>query len=97
MPRHNSTSEEFFMAPLIFSQPAIFRLQRLGSMLYHQTGERYKLADEGGILELLHSSASIKNPKVSSAYIAFLTELEKDQIDALAERGVELRVPNMLH
>lgn len=85
------------MTPLIFSQLAIFRLQRLGSLYYHQTGERYKLADEEGILELLNGSAAIKNPKINSAYIAFLTELEKDQIDAFAERGLHLRVPNLIH
>jgi hypothetical protein len=85
------------MSPLIFSQTAIFRLQRLVSQYYHQTGERYKLGNESSILELLQSSASIRDPKVRSAYIAFLTELGSDEIDALAERGVKVQLPNMLH
>ena len=85
------------MTPLIFSSTAIFRLQRLVSQYYHQTGERYRLANENGIVELLQSSASIRDPKIRSAYIAFLTELGTDQIDALAERGVMVKLPNLLH
>ena len=85
------------MTPLIFSQPAIFRLQRLGSQYYHQTGERYKLAEESGILELIQNSALIKEHKVRDAYFAFLTELNKDEIDALAERGIKLYIPYTIH
>jgi len=47
------------MDTLIFSQTAIFRLQQLGSQYYHNTGERHRLANESGILELLQSSALI--------------------------------------
>lgn len=85
------------MNTLIFSQTAIFRLQRLGSQYYHHTGERHKLANENGIVELLQSSALVPDRKVRSAYHAFLMELDKSQIEALAERGVKLRHPHMLH
>ncbi len=85
------------MNALIFSQTAIFRLQRLGSQYYHYTGERYKLAKEDGILELLQSSALIEDREVRRAYHAFLMELNKPQIEALAERGVQLRRPSTLH
>ena len=85
------------MTPLIFSSSAIFHLQRLVSRYYHLTGERYRLANENGIVELLQSSAAIRDPKIRSTYIAFLTELGADQIDALAERGVEIKLPNLLH
>lgn len=81
------------MDTLIFSQTAIFRLQQLGSNYYRQTGERYKLATENGILELLQSSAVMTDRQVRTAYDAFILELNKRQIDALTERGVNLRLP----
>lgn len=81
------------MDTLIFSQTAIFRLQQLGSQFYHHTGERFKLATQAGILELLQSSALISDRSVRSAYDAFVMELNKRQIDALAARGVKLRQP----
>ena len=81
------------MDTLIFSQTAIFRLQQLGSQYYHHTGVRHRLANEGGILELLQSSALITDRKVRGAYDAFVTELNKRQIDALVERGIKLRFP----
>jgi len=81
------------MDTLIFSQTAIFRLQQLGSQYYHHTGERHKLASESGILELLQSSALITDRKVRGAYDAFVSELNKRQIDALIERGIRLRFP----
>ncbi|MFO1390480.1 hypothetical protein [Cellvibrio sp.] len=85
------------MSALIFSQSAIFRLQQLGSQYYHYTGERHKLAEENGILDLIQCSAIIPDRKVRSAYHAFLMELNKSQINALLERGVKLRYPYMLH
>lgn len=85
------------MNTLIFSQTAIFRLQQLGSQYYRHTGERHKLAKENGILDLLQSSAMIPDRKVRSAYHAFLMELDQPQIEALAERGVKLRHPHILH
>jgi len=81
------------MDTLIFSQTAIFRLQQLGSQYYHHTGERHRLANESGILELLQSSALISDRKVRSAYDAFVMELNKRQIDALGDRGIKLRFP----
>jgi len=81
------------MDTLIFSQTAIFRLQQLGSQFYHHTGVRHRLANEGGILDLLQSSALITDRKVRGAYEAFVTELNKRQIDALSERGIRLRFP----
>ena len=85
------------MNSLIFSQSAIFRLQQLGSQYFHYTGERHKLAEENGILNLIQSSAIIPDRKVRNAYHAFLMELNKSQIDALLERGVKLRHPYVLH
>ncbi|GGY79033.1 hypothetical protein GCM10011613_24770 [Cellvibrio zantedeschiae] len=85
------------MNALIFSQTAIFRLQRLGSQYYHYTGERHRLAEENGILDLIQSSALVPDRKVRSAYHAFLMELNQPQIDALLQRGIKLRHPHMLH
>ena len=81
------------MDTLIFSQAAIFRLHQLGSQYYVYSGERHRLATESGILDLLHSSASIADRKVRAAYFAFVLELNQFQIDALAQRGVKLRFP----
>jgi hypothetical protein len=81
------------MDTLIFSQTAIFRLQQLGSQYYHCTGERHRLANESGILDLLQSSALISDRKVRAAYDAFVMELNKRQIDALTQRGMKLRFP----
>jgi hypothetical protein len=85
------------MNSLIFSQTAIFRLQRLGTQYYHLTGERHRLADEYGILDLLQNSAMISDKKVRVAYDAFISELERPQLDALAQRGLRLRQPYMVH
>jgi len=81
------------MDTLIFSQTAIFRLHQLGSLYYHHTGERHKLATENGILDLLRTSALVSDRKVRSGYDAFVMELNKRQIDALAVRGIKLRAP----
>lgn len=81
------------MDTLIFSQSAIFRLQQLGSQFYHYTGIRHKLATNQGILDLLNASALSREPDVSTCYDAFVMELNKRQIDALADRGVTLRQP----
>lgn len=81
------------MDTLIFSQTAIFRLQQLGSSYYRHTGERHKLANESGILELLQTSAKINDRNVRKAYDAFVLELNKRQIDALTQRGIKLRLP----
>ena len=80
------------MDTLIFSQTAIFRLQQLGSLYYHHTGERHRLASEAGILQLLRDSALITERKVRNAYDAFVMELNKRQIDALASRGIKFRL-----
>ena len=81
------------MDTLIFSQTAIFRLQQLGSHYFHYSGVRHKLADQAGILNLLMDSALVSERKVRSAYDAFVMELNKRQMDALAERGIKLRLP----
>ncbi|RYD72432.1 MAG: hypothetical protein EOP53_21940 [Sphingobacteriales bacterium] len=85
------------MDTLIFSQAAIFRLHQLDNQYYHHTGERYRLANENGILDLLENSASIADRKIRRAYFAFIMELDKNQINALEERGVRLRLPANLH
>ena len=90
-------SLELLMDTLIFSQTAIFRLHQLDSQYYNFTGERYRLANEDGILDLLQSSASIADRKVRRAYFAFVMELNKNQINALAERGIQLRFPPNIH
>lgn len=81
------------MDTLIFSQSAIFRLQQLGSQYYQHTGVRHKLATPQGILDLLKDSALSREGEVRSCYDAFVMELNKRQIDALAARGVTLRHP----
>ena len=81
------------MDTLIFSQTAIFRLQQLASNYYNHSGVRHKLAHESGILDLLREAATVTDRKVRSSYDAFIGELNKRQIDALAMRGVALRQP----
>lgn len=81
------------MDTLIFSQSAIFRLQQLGSQFYHFTGIRHKLATHQGILDLLNATALSQEHDVKTCYDAFVMELNKRQIDALAARGVTLRQP----
>ena len=81
------------MDTLIFSQSAIFRLQQLVSQHYHHTGVRHKLATQEGILDLLREAALVTDKKVRNSYDAFVRELNKRQIDALAERGIKLRHP----
>ena len=81
------------MDTLIFSQTAIFRLQQLGSQYYHLTGVRHKLATQEGILDLLREAALTSERNVSNCYDNFVLELNKRQIDALADRGIKLQQP----
>lgn len=81
------------MDTLIFSQSAIFRLQQLGSRFYHHSGVRHKLATPQGILDLLNDTSRMHEHDVRACYDAFVMELNKRQLDALAERGVVLRQP----
>jgi hypothetical protein len=81
---------------LIFSQSAIFRLQQLGSQYFHHTGVRYRLADPQSVAELLRATALSHQSDVRSCYDAFVMELNKRQIDALAARGVQLRRPQQV-
>lgn len=81
------------MDTLIFSQTAIFRLQQLASQYYHYAGIRHKLANQAGILTLLKDSAMVSERAVRTAYEAFVLELNERQINALAERGIQLRLP----
>ena len=85
------------MSNLIFSPSAIFRLHKLENNYYKLTGERHRLAEEGGIRDLLESAASIKDRRVRDAYYAFLTELSEKQIEALSENGLSLHLHAILH
>lgn len=82
------------MDNLIFSQSAIFRLHQLGSQFYQHTGLRHKLSTQEGIVELLRTSALSQEKNIRICYDAFVLELNKRQIDALALRGVTLRRPH---
>jgi hypothetical protein len=82
---------------LIFSQSAIFRLHQLGSQFYHTCGIRHKLSTPEGILDLLRATALSREKAIRSCYDAFILELNKRQIDALATRGVSLRLPQIAH
>ncbi len=84
------------MDTLIFSQSAIFRLQQLGSQYFHHTGVRHRLADPHSVAELLRATALSQQSDVRICYEAFVLELNKRQIDALAARGVQLRHPQQL-
>ncbi len=81
------------MDTLIFSQSAIFRLQQLGSQYYHHTGVRHRLANPQSVVELLRATALSQEKDIRICYEAFVLELNKRQIDALATRGVQLRHP----
>lgn len=81
------------MVNLIFSQSAIFHLQQLASLVYRHTGMRYKLSTTAGIVTLLNESVYSSRPDIQSHYDAFVMELNKRQIDALFNHGVEVRPP----
>lgn len=81
------------MDTLIFSQTAVFRLQQLGSQYYYHTNIRHKLSTQEGIIDLLKASSLMTERNVRTCYDAFVMELNKRQIDALAARGVRLREP----
>lgn len=83
------------MDNLIFSQAAIFRLHQLGSQYYHHTGVRHRLSTPQGIMELLRNTTTSGERDIRTCYDAFVLELNKRQIDALAARGVILRHPRM--
>lgn len=75
------------MDTLIFSQPAIFRLQQLASHLHRKTGVRHKLSTPEGIVGLLNDSRRSPTDDIQECYAAFFTELNEEQIRALVERG----------
>lgn len=83
------------MDNLIFSQSAIFRLHQLGSQFYQLTGLRHKLSTPEGIIDLLRTAALSQEKNIRVCYDAFVLELNKRQIDALAARGIILRRPSM--
>jgi hypothetical protein len=78
------------MNALSFSQTAILCLRRLVTQYYYFTGERHRLTDEFGILDLLRNSASITHRNVRAAYYAFLKKLDQQQIEMLVAQGIEL-------
>ena len=78
------------MDTLIFSQPAIFRLQQLSLHLYRRTGVRHKLSTPEGIASLLKDSRQTQAGDIKDCYAAFIQELDEAQIDALAARGISL-------
>lgn len=84
------------MDNLIFSQSAIFRLHQLGSQFFHHTGVRHKLSTPEGIVDLLRNTALSSERDVRTCYDAFVLELNKRQMDALAARGVLLRHPQIV-
>lgn len=81
------------MNNLIFSQAAVFHLHQLGSQLYHLTGTRYKLSTPEGILDLLRNTTLSRDKNIRTRYDAFVLELNKRQLDALAAHGVAVRPP----
>lgn len=81
------------MDKLIFSQAAIFHLQQLANHLHRQTGIRYKLSTTEGILSLLSAGGNAHMPHIRKCYDAFVMELNKRQLDALAAQGIRLRTP----
>ena len=78
------------MNTLSFSQTAILCLRQLVTQYYYFTGERHRLTDEFGILDLLQKSASMTHRNVQAAYHAFLKKLDQHQIDTLVAQGIEL-------
>ena len=85
------------MNALSFSQTAIFSLRRLVTQYYYFTGERHRLTDEFGILDLLQKSASITHQNVRVAYQAFLKKLDQHQIEMLVVQGIELPLKHATH
>lgn len=81
------------MDHLIFSQTAVFHLQRLASQVYQHTGVRHKLSNTQSIVTLLNESVYSAKHDVQTHYDAFVMELNKRQIEALLAQGVNVRPP----
>lgn len=81
------------MTGLIFSQSAIFFMQQLSSSYFRKMGVRYRISSEDGILTLLQKAASSSETDIRKNYDALVLELNSRQIQALTEKGVNLRLP----
>jgi hypothetical protein len=81
------------MGTLIFSQTAIFRLQQLGNQYYSLTGIRHKLSNQDGVMDLLRDAVLSRDGQVKVSYESFVMELNKRQIDALANNGINVQQP----
>ncbi len=82
------------MDTLIFSQAAIFRMQQLASCVFQKTGVRHRMATQEGMLSLLNEAGASPDKDIHLYYNAFIQELNKHQLEALAERNVKLRQTN---
>ena len=83
------------MDRLIFSQAAVFHLQQLANHLHQHTGVRHKLSSTEGILNLLKACTKILSPQARESDDALIMELNKRQLDVLAEYGLILQ-PSVL-
>jgi hypothetical protein len=81
------------MTGLIFSQSAIFFMQQLSSSYFRKMGVRYRISSEDGILTLLQKAAASSETEIRKNYDAFVLELNSRQIQALTEKGINLRTP----
>lgn len=75
---------------LIFSQPGVFRLQQLANTIYHQTGQRHRLSSEQGINQLLRTATQLSHPEIRHAFERFTRELNHQQLQQLALRGIAM-------
>lgn len=79
------------MDTLIFSQTAIFRMQQLASCVFQKTGVRHRMATQEGMLSLINEAGTSEDGDIRVYYEAFMQELNKRQLEVLAERSVKLR------
>jgi hypothetical protein len=77
---------------IIFSQSGVYRLQQLATQFHHQTGIRRRLSSEAEMLDLLRDCSESNDKVIQTYFAAFTGELDADQVNSLAARGV---VPKM--
>lgn len=79
------------MTTPIFSQAAVYWLQKLASAVYHQDGTRHRLSDSDSLLALLRHSEASTDATIIRHYREFLAILTEDQAQELAREGLRLK------
>jgi len=75
----------------IFSQAAVYWLQKLASAVYHQEGVRHRLSDSASLLALLRHCEASREADTIRCYREFLAILTDEQARDLAREGLQLK------